>query len=250
VQTAGHVLLYDAGPAYRERNAGDDVVVPVLRAAGVRRLDRLVLSHDDLDHAGGVTAVLQAYPEALLLGSELSRQRHPHRQACRTGDAWEWDGVRFRMLGPVPGLGLSGNDESCVLHIEGSGGSVLLPGDIEHRGELVLGFRELLAPVDLVLAPHHGSRSSSSPSFVEALRPRYVVFSTGYLNRWGFPSRVVSERWAAVGACLLDTAAEGALHFTTSGQGLHLAEASRRQRAHLWTAGAPLPASCPAPAGP
>lgn len=250
VRTAGHVLVYDAGPAYRQRNAGEDVVVPVLRAAGIRHLDMLMISHDDLDHAGGAPAILQSYPDALLVGSDLSRQQHRHQQPCRMGDAWEWDQVRFRVLGPVPGLGLSGNDESCVLRIEGAGGSVLLPGDIERRGELVLDFRGPLEPVDLVLAPHHGSRSSSSPSFVEALRPRYVVFSTGYMNRWGFPSGLVSERWAASGACLLETAAEGALHFAGSEDGLRLLRTWRRDHRHLWTGRPPSPALCPPPGGP
>lgn len=245
LRTAGHTLVYDAGPAYRQRDAGSDVVVPVLRAMGTDRLDVLMISHDDLDHAGGAAAILSAHPQAVLVGSPV-KGHSGMQQACQAGDAWEWDGVRFEVLAPVPRPALPGNDGSCVLRVSSSHGSVLLPGDIERRGELVLGFRDLLAPVDLVLAPHHGSRSSSSPAFVQALQPRYVVFSTGYMNRWNFPAAVVSERWAAVGACLLDTAKEGALEFRTGSGGLRLRRSWRRDHGSLWTRKPASPMPCDA----
>ena len=244
VQTAAHALLYDAGPAFRQRNAGDDVVVPVLHATGVRRLDALLVSHADQDHAGGAPAVLRAHPGAVLIGDALRPPAPARRRPCVAGETWEWDQVRFRLLNPPAGARLSDNDGSCVLRIEAPGGSVLLPGDIERRQEDVLAAAGLLGPTDLVLAPHHGSRSSSGPALVAATGPRFVVFATGYLNRWGFPAAPVRERWHAAGACALDTAAEGALTFATAEDGLRLVRAARRDHAHLWTRAPPAPAPC------
>ena len=249
VETAHHALLYDAGPAYRLRDAGESVVVPVLRHAGVRRLDALMISHDDQDHRGGAGTVLKAYPHARLIAPDRSGLPAEDYQPCEAGLAWEWDGVRFRVLSPdMASRWQSDNDGSCVLRIEAPRASVLLPGDIERRREEELAASGLLHATDLVLAPHHGSRSSSSAALVRGTSPRFVVFSAGYLNRWGFPATEIMRRWSEAGACLLDTAASGALVFSTRADGtLQLARRERVDGAHLWTVGAATPAACPDP---
>jgi competence protein ComEC len=240
VQTAQHAMLYDAGPAYRLRDAGTSVVLPVLHQARVARLDAFVISHDDQDHRGGARSVLAAYPPTRVIAPHHpDLPAHPY-QACEAGLSWEWDGVRFIVLSPARGTrGRSDNDDSCVLRIEAPGASVLLTGDIERRREDELARRDMLSPVDLVLAPHHGSRSSSGAALVAATRPRFVVFSAGYLNRWGFPAQQVVRRWSEAGACLLDTAMHGAMVFSTGADGiLRLTRRERADGAHLWTSGA------------
>lgn len=248
VETRRHALLYDAGPAFRGRDAGESVVLPVLRRAAVRRLDAVVVSHDDADHAGGAASVLAAHPRALLLA--------PARPAaagataafapCVAGRTWTWDGVRFELLSP-PGAGAwsSDNDGSCVLRVSAGEASVLLPGDIEAPREQFMALRGLARRADLVVAPHHGSRSSSSAALVEATRPRYVVVSAGWRNRWGFPAPAVVARWRDAGACVLGTAAGGALSFDVGADGvLRPGRVERRDGAAVWTVPDALAGRC------
>jgi competence protein ComEC len=234
VRTARHALLYDAGPAFGMRDAGESVVLPVMHAAGVRVLDVLVVSHDDQDHRGGATTVLAAHPGALLSAPAGPGRLAARRFApCRAGREWTWDGVRFRVLSPAEDRWDSDNDGSCVLRVETARASLLLTGDIERSRERRLA--GTLEPAGLVLAPHHGSRSSSSEELVAALRPVFVAFSAGHGNRWGFPAPEVVRRWRASGACLLDTAAAGALVLTAGAYGWRVTRRERVDGAHLWT---------------
>jgi competence protein ComEC len=248
VRTAGHSLLYDAGPAWRGADAGERAVIPVLGALRVRRLDRLLVSHADNDHRGGVPAVLARYPGALAFAGDWARDAIPGRRPCVAGEAWSWDGVSFRILHPDDGVNYRrGNDASCVLAVDGPGGSALLTGDIERDGEAALLAAGRAEPTDVVIAPHHGSRTSSSPAFVAAVRPRWVVFATGYANRWGFPKPDVVERWRGVGSCPVDTALSGAVRFRLApGSGAVLERAERRDASRLWNRPAVLP-DCAAP---
>lgn len=236
VEAPEYNLLYDAGPRYSSSDAGDSVVLPAMRALGVSRLDTLVVSHGDSDHAGGASSVLRAHPGAELIapapyGLEPNRYRR-----CVTGEQWAAGAVRFRALNPDPGGGSRGNNDSCVLVVEAPGVRVLLPGDLESSGESRLVSRLPDGPFDLVLSPHHGSSSSSSRRFVQALRPRLVVHSTGFFNRWGFPRDEVVARWAGAGARQWDTGASGALRFESRGASpLKLTTEWRRDKARLWT---------------
>jgi competence protein ComEC len=211
VRTAQHALLYDTGPLYSaESDAGQRIVVPYLRATGVERLDVLVVTHRDSDHSGGVVAIQDAVPitRTLTSMSELAGER------CAAGQGWEWDGVRFTMLHPLPAdyesKALKTNNLSCVLRIENAAGSVLLTADIEARDEklLLAGSPELLRS-DVLLAPHHGSRTSSTPAFVAAVGARDVVFPVGYRNRFNHPRPDIVERYA--GSRLWRTDHEGAV---------------------------------------
>jgi competence protein ComEC len=249
VRTAGHSLLFDAGPAWRGADAGERAVLPVLGALRVRHLDRLLVSHGDTDHRGGVPAVLARHPGALPLAGDWAEESIPGRRPCVAGEAWSWDGIRFRIVHPEAGVAWRrGNDASCVLAIDGPGGSALLTGDIEAGGEAALLASGRLTPADVVVAPHHGSRTSSSPDFVTALRPRFVVFATGYANRWGFPKPDVVERWRDAGSCPLDTALTGAVRFRVDpGDGAALERAERRDARRLWNRPADLPACAGSP---
>jgi competence protein ComEC len=212
VETHRHALLYDAGPAFRNgRDTGQLAVLPYLRSRGLRRLDRLIVSHDDLDHVGGARSVAEAVPVGRLQSGQPLAQLLS--TPCRAGEAWTWDGIRFSYLHPDNRFLERDNDRSCVLLVESAGARALLTGDIEAAAEARLLAAGVLAPVDLLTSPHHGSRTSSTPGFVAATRPRWVVHSTGHRNRWGFPLPAVVERWHAVGAVQLDTARSGAVGF-------------------------------------
>ena len=251
VETPNHTLLYDAGPAMRMRDAGESVVLPVMREAGISSLDLLLVSHDDNDHRGGARSILTAFPGATLISPVRIESAGAEHVPCVAGLAWQWDGVWFRIVSPLQaGDWSSDNDGSCVLRIDAPRASVLLPGDIEQERERLLLARGQLQPVDLMVAPHHGSRTSSGADLVTASQPRFVVFAAGYRNRWGFPAREVQGRWRAAGACLLDTAGSGALVFATSPSGeLRLLRQARRAGAHLWTADVPRGPACPGLSG-
>ncbi len=244
VETRAHALLYDTGPIYRQRDAGESIVVPVLRRAGWRHLDAVVVSHEDADHRGGLASVLAAVAVRRLYAPRDLGATLPVTP-CRRGQRWRHDGVEFEMLSPDGERGWSSdNDSSCVLALRAGAVSVLLPGDIELQREDWLARRGLLRPTTLVVAPHHGSRTSSGEAFVAATRPRYLVASAGYRNRWGFPRAEVVRRWAEGGACVVDTAGSGAVVFELAPGGeLHLAGRHRDMGGHVWTANA-APVEC------
>ncbi|HWQ38654.1 MAG TPA: DNA internalization-related competence protein ComEC/Rec2 [Burkholderiales bacterium] len=223
VRTANRALLFDAGPAYPGgSDAGERVVIPYLRGEGVRALDALIVSHDDTDHAGGASSVLSAMPVALTLSSLPTT--HPINIAshtasrCAAGQTWRWGATTFEILHPQAHSynrpQLKDNDRSCVLRVITPYGAVLIAGDIEQRSE-----RELLAHLParlsaaILVAPHHGSRTSSGADFVEAVGARHVVFCAGYRNRFGHPHPLVAARYRAAGANLLRTDVSGAVTF-------------------------------------
>jgi competence protein ComEC len=243
VRTSRHALLYDAGPAYgSDADSGERIVAPALAALGVRRLDALVLTHDDTDHTGGARSILEqldaaALRHALPAGHALLGLA-PAAARCTRGESWEWDGVRFEFLHPSPGLqARRRNDESCVLRIATGGTAMLLTGDIERSSELAL-VRAGLQPAAALLVPHHGSRSSSSAELLAAVRPRVAVAAAGYRNRFGHPAAEVEERYAQAGTRLLRTDRDGAVHLRLARDGVHV-QAERALRPRYWHACAP-----------
>ncbi len=219
IETRGHTLVYDAGPSFRTgSDTGQLVVVPFLRSRGIRTVDRVVVSHDDDDHKGGVGSVLALMDaHALTLGPSLRAGAFdPHREqliqdTCRRGEAWSWDGVGFRWVHPGDVRYQRDNDSSCVLLVSAGGSTALVTGDIEAEAERDMVRDGVLAAVDVVVVPHHGSRTSSTPDFVAASRPRWVVYAVGYRNRWNFPVRRVVERWEQAGARGVRTSDGGAI---------------------------------------
>ena len=228
-QTRNHALLYDAGPADGPQiDSGNRIIVPYLRAAGVRTLTGMVISHGDNDHSGGALSVLQAVPPGWLLTSLpddhalLAQSAAPRR--CETGDHWQWDGVDFEVLHPprkhYTREKFRSNDRGCVLRISTSGATVLLAADIEQKTE-----RELLGSVadklraQVLLVPHHGSRTSSTPGFVAAVNPDIALVAVGYRNRFGHPKDDVLDRYRAIGSRIYRTDYDGALLLEVAGDG-------------------------------
>ena len=214
VRTATHSLLYDAGPRYSaESDAGQRVLVPLLTQMG-ERIDTLMLSHRNSDHTGGAAAVLNTQPQAQLWSSLEDAHPllglRPAWTPCQAGQSWVWDGVLFELLHPPAGQpSLKSNALSCVLRISNARSAALLAGDIEAAQELAL-VRAGLAPVDLLLVPHHGSKTSSSLPFLQALQPRLALVQAGYRNRYGHPAAVVESRYRDQGIALVVSSQCGA----------------------------------------
>jgi competence protein ComEC len=237
VRTRYHVLVYDTGPRLGTTlDAGRAVLVPFLRQQGASRVDVLIVSHADGQHTGGVRSLRELMPVARILTSSLEQIPIAGAEWCRVDNNWEWDGVRFQILHPPP-TGFSGDNASCVLKVEGAGGRVLLPGDIETAAERMLAATHGAGlAAEILIAPHHGHRNLSTPEFLNAVRPGYVLFSTGYRNRFGYPRPETVARYQATGATLLNVSDEGALTFRLEpGQPL-VPERYRREYRHYWTA--------------
>jgi competence protein ComEC len=201
VRTTHHALLYDAGPRFsRESDAGHRVLVPLLRALDVR-LDTLLLSHRDSDHTGGALALLAMQPQVTVLSSiedtnEL-QSVHPVTR-CGAGQRWRWDGVDFEVLHPQAtdyGAVLKSNAMSCTLRLSNGVQSALLVGDIEQAQEARLVSEGVNLKADVLLVPHHGSKSSSSAAFLDAVQPQTALVQAGYRNRFGHPAASVLLRY-------------------------------------------------------
>jgi competence protein ComEC len=221
VETERHRLLYDAGPAYAPgADGGSRVILPYLRMRGVGALDGIVVSHADTDHSGGALAVLEGV-DAGWLGSSLPADHAIVRAArrhvrCSAGQHWEWDGIAFDMLHPTPvsydDVHLKTNARSCTLRISNGRRTVLLAGDIEAAQEAALVERASeRVRADVLLAPHHGSGTSSTPAFLQAVQPGIAVFQVGYRNRYHHPKPEVYARYGALGVERLRTDEAGAL---------------------------------------
>jgi competence protein ComEC len=229
LESAGHRLLYDAGPSYGFSRDADDaghrVLLPYLISRGIGTLDMVVLSHRDKDHSGGFESVRAALPIRRIVSSipEL-----PGGELCREGMRWTWDGIRFEFLSPPETRELKGrNDDSCVLGVRTQAGGLLLTGDIEARTERALLARAARTPgfplsAEVLLMPHHGSHRSSTPAFIAAVAPRWALASAGYRNNFRHPRPETLARYAAQGAQTHNTATEGALILDFSQNGITL----------------------------
>lgn len=243
VRTHRHTLVYDAGPRFGpDFDTGDAVVAPFLLSQAVRRVDTLVVSHGDNDHRGGAESLDRRVPAFRVLTSVPQHVDWRYATRCTAGQQWEWDGVRFRMLSPPDDAAVHGNDASCVLQVESVDGTrLLLPGDIESTAE-----RELVERLgttlhsNVLIAPHHGSRTSSTMRFVQAVAPELVLFPVGYRNRYGFPHPSVAARYAGFGVRGLDTAQSGAIQLVLGGNGRDPVEESRLARRY-WHRPATVP---------
>jgi competence protein ComEC len=267
VQTHAHTMLYDTGPRYTESaDAGNRIIAPVLRGIGVPRIDTMVVSHQDSDHSGGVMSLLQTVPVTMLLSSlpadhaivRAREARHESVERCRAGQRWSWDGVDFELMHPVDASyanpKLKANDLSCVVRVASMHGSALLTGDIEARSEVDLVRRAgVTLHADVLVVPHHGSRTSSTPSFIGAVNPELAIFTPGYRNRFGHPRPEVVQRYAAAGITSHRTDYDGALtiefaHGLNAGSNEGSTHAARSQRAtdaRYWRA-IPVRAELPA----
>jgi competence protein ComEC len=242
VETAGHRLLYDTGPAYAPgADGGSRVILPYLRMRGIGALDGIVVSHSDTDHTGGALAVLEGVDAAWLASSlppdHAIVRAARHHVRCAAGQRWEWDGVRFDMLHPAAASyaerGMKANALSCTLRVTNGHTAILLAGDIEAAQEtrLVLDGAERLR-ADVLLAPHHGSGTSSTLAFLQAVHPSVGVFQVGWRNRYHHPKAEVYARYGELGIRRLRTDEAGAvtLDFGTAVE----AASWRAERARYW----------------
>jgi competence protein ComEC len=252
VETHRHALLYDTGPRYTEdADAGGRIVAPYLRATGIERLSGLIVTHQDIDHSGGALSVMQVVPVDWLASSLPADHAIIARRSadggtalrCEAGQRWTWDGVRFEVLQPVvedyTTPRLKPNDLSCVVRIESDHGSALLTGDLEARGELELVRRKAESlRSDVLVVPHHGSRTSSTPAFIAAVAPRVAVFTPGYRNRFGHPKADIVARYTSAGIRTYRTDYDGALTFAFA-QGMPATPRAEREHDRRYWRDAP-----------
>lgn len=225
IETGGHRLLYDSGPQYSaESNGGSRVIVPYLKARGIERLDGMLITHSDVDHAGGALAVLEVvrvdWVSSSLWPDHPIVHAAPVHSRCVAGQRWNWDGVLFEMLQPTAASygdpHLKPNARGCTLRISAGAHSMLLAADIEALQEAALVHESpALLRADVLLAPHHGSGTSSTPAFLAAVQPSVAVFQVGYRNRYHHPKPEVFARYGELGIGRLRTDEAGAimLHF-------------------------------------
>ncbi len=242
VRTASHALMYDAGPRFSlESDAGHRVLVPLMQALHTE-LDLLVLSHRDTDHVGGAPAVLNMQSKAALLssieaGNPLQSQRSAQR--CQAGQRWTWDGVVFEVLHPAVAdydSAARPNALSCVLRISNGQQTALLAGDVEQPQEARLVAND--APKlksQVLLVPHHGSKTSSSAAFLDAVAPRIAIVQSGYRNRFGHPAPPVLERLQERQIQVIDSPHCGAYTWQSwqSGQS-HIGACERTRGLRYW----------------
>jgi competence protein ComEC len=231
IQTQHHRLLYDTGPRFSPNfNAGDAVILPFWQSQALHGLSILMLSHGDSDHTGGVIAVLNTLHPKQLLASVW--QTYPRKTQCLGGMQWFWDGVWFRVLYPTVNDLHHNNNSSCVLQVKTKYHTLLLVGDIEQSAESVLLHRYPLLTADVLIAPHHGSKTSSTRDFVKAVHPKIVLIAAGFHNRYHFPSKRVLKRYWKIGARTYTTGMLGAIT-VEMGEKLHLT-AYRSKAHHYW----------------
>ena len=229
VRTRQHLLVHDAGPQYsRDSEAGTRVLLPLLRAQATGRIDLLMLSHRDADHVGGAAALLAALPvgevsSSLEASHPLLTGPQPHRR-CEAGQAWVWDGVSFTVLHPraedYERPETKPNALSCVVRVvDAQGRSLLLSGDIEAEQErrLVSQIGASALASQVLVVPHHGSKTSSTAPFLDAVRPTIAVFQAGYRNRFGHPAEEVLDRYRERGIAIVASPACGAWQWRADG---------------------------------
>lgn len=233
VTTANQTLLYDTGARFPSGfNYGDAVILPALNTQGLLTLEATIISHHDLDHAGAVQQILAQYSPERQIGVV------PEASCGVSGSAltWQANGVRFDVLQHTESA--SSNDRSCILVVRGAHKTAVLAGDIEATAERAL-LQDLPAGIDLLVVPHHGSRTSSTFEFVDRLRPRLALVSAGFKNRFGHPHADVVARFVSAGACVLNTAEQGTIQWRSDQRFLRV-RAARQTRRRRWQLGAAL----------
>lgn len=230
VSTAKHHLLFDTGPDFDGGfNTVDAVVLPALRQLGVNHLDALVLSHNDRDHIGAVAPLLKRVTVAQVYRGEKIEGTQPLGESCHQQQSWQWDGVDFRFISTPTSATKEGNGASCVLQLGTSDGRSLIPGDISslEESELRRVWQQSLQST-LLVAPHHGSKTSSSEAFVAVVAPAIIVFSSGYKHAYGHPADIVMERYRRVGSTCWHTGSQGSIAVEISPKGIVSSQPWRR----------------------
>ncbi len=240
VQTRQHSLIYDFGPGNRSGfSIGAWVIQPYLSHQQIDQVDKIVISHNDQDHSGGLYSVIDTFKQVPIVSGtpEAVRQRFPELLSvrdCHEMHPWRWDGVDFEFLMTEQDTAESDNNRSCVLRISVNNQHILLTGDIEQEQErqLLIKHREKLK-ANVLLAPHHGSLSSSTTEFIQAVLPENIIFSSGFLNHWGFPKAEILDRYRKAGATQYRTDVDGAIQIECNSDKCRI-EKFRQLYPHIW----------------
>lgn len=213
IQTANHTLVFDTGAKYSEQfDMGDSVVMPFLQHKGIQQIDTLLISHADNDHIGGAKSIIEQIKVLEILTSVPKALDKYQPVQCEAGRKWVWDQVVFKIISPTLGVLNGENNNSCVLKVSSKQSSILLTGDIEQEAESRLVEQEgIKLKSDVLIAPHHGSKTSSSMPFLKRVRPSAVIIPAGYKNRFSFPHDSVVKRYEALNASWMSTADKGAI---------------------------------------
>ena len=232
VNTAGRTLLYDSGPGDGgDHNLVGSVIAPALNRFANAKPEHVVISHADLDHAGGLQSLVERYPSATYFAN-LPESNAVHSD-CSIPLSWRWKGAEFRTLHPTPALPYLGNDSSCVLSIRAGESGLLLSGDISDVVESRL-VQQGILPHSVLLVPHHGSKTSSSAEFIERVRPSLAIATASLGNRFDFPRTEVRSRYEEAGIDFWSTGECGALRLILESNGNIAASSARRQRKRIW----------------
>lgn len=232
-ETPHHTLVYDTGGAFKPYyDSGESIVSPILIQDRRFKIDKLVISHGDLDHRGGADYLIKQFPIQEIISSD---QKHfPKARFCEAGQHWDWDGVHFSMIFPYKNAFLEGNNGSCVLKIQYQNQVILLTGDIEKiaQNQMMSNADEL--PSTILIAPHHGSKSSLQWQWMQKVHPLHVIFSTGYLNAFHLPSASVARAYQDLGATIWNTAKCGQIEFSSFDQSQLKIICHRKQYTRIW----------------
>ncbi|OQW93641.1 MAG: DNA internalization-related competence protein ComEC/Rec2 [Beggiatoa sp. IS2] len=239
IRTQNHVLIYDTGLKHDNLDMGQLTVLPFLRSQQIQHIDTLIISHLEIDHYGGSSSLLKNIPVGKILTSSPEKAKKlgitQTAQRCQLGQQWQWDGVQFEILHPPINYVANNNNSSCLLKVSVGHHAILLPGDIgkaiEYR--LVQYYQQHLQ-ADILIAPHHGSRYSSSEAFIEAVHPKLVLFSAGYLNNFNHPHPQTQERYQRRGIQLLRTDSAGAITLHLAENGITNITLARDQMRRYW----------------
>ncbi len=234
IRTHQHALLYDTGAAYPNGStAFERAVMPYLNRQGVVYLDKLIVSHDDNDHAGGVSKVSRMLDIGVIESGMPAALKIP-AQPCQPGDKWTWDGVDFEYVHPEPSKAASDNDRSCVLEVRSQQCGLLITGDAGLKVEEQMA--ESLSPVDWLVAGHHGSRTSTGDVLLQKVQPENVLISAGFLNRYGHPHPEVLSRINELGSRVIRTDKEGAALLESTAEEGCKVQTWREKEKRYWSA--------------
>ncbi len=232
IETQNHRLVFDVGARFsNEMDMGKNIVVPFLRSRRVKYLDMLIVSHADNDHIGGAKALLNEIKSEKILSSVPGKLLEYQAKDCIAGQKWVWDEVEFTILSPSEKVFASENNNSCVLRVKTQWGAILLTGDIEKEAEMSLLKNQLDAKV--LIAPHHGSKTSSTLGFLKQVAPEIILIPAGAPNRFGFPHKDVLARYDEIGAKHLITGKEGAISIQLKKSGMEL-QSYRKMAGKYW----------------
>lgn len=202
----GKGILYDTGPAWQSGNMAELEILPYLQREGIT-LEKLILSHDDNDHAGGASAILKTYPNVEFITPSQRNYWENYRTFCTAGRDWDWQELHFQILSPHSIVERADNAHSCVILVDDGKHSVLLTGDAEVKNEQI--FARTLGKIDMLQVGHHGSKTSTSEYLLSQIRPDVAIISSGRWNPWKFPHYSVIERLQRYKSAVENTAISG-----------------------------------------